>query len=219
MLETLYQDALLLAFSAAGLMLGKKTTRECMKDDDMRLFLGNTLLYEIMPSSHAERSAAEPAAGAVCSALENAGGGLPLIPCLQRLFDEKESLLSLIEAYTDDNGYPPNGLCFGFGCLVMLLAGARRGKDGGFELICGQETAVPSLGEEILLAFSRYACDMSPESLSYAVLADVELWGRDLREIEGLQEKMETVLRDLQLLGVHDVMVQAGKDAKFASGL
>ncbi len=219
MLETLYQDALLLSFSSAGLMLGKNTTRECMKDDDMRLFLGNTLLYEIMPASHAEKNAAESAAGAVCSALENAGGGLPLIGCQQRLFDEKESLLSLIEAYADDNGYPPSGLCFGFGCLIMLLAGARRAKNGGYEIIRGEETVSLPVSEDILRAFSRYACDMSAESLSYAVLSDVELWGRDLREIEGLQEKMETVLRDLQLLGVHDVMVRAGRDAKFASGL
>ena len=218
MVEALYQNALLLAFSAAGFMQGKNHTRDCMKDDDMRLFIGNTLLYEIMPASHAGRNEAEPAAGAVCSALENAGSGLPLLQTFPMVFDAMSDWLGLIERYTDDNGYPPSGLCFGFGCLIMLFAGVRIGKSGAWELIRGEETFTPPVPEEILRTFSRFACDMSSDSLSYAVLSDRELWGRDLREIEGLEEKMDVVLRDLQLLGVHDTMVQAGKAAKFASG-
>ena len=219
MLEALYQKTLLFTFSAAGFMLGKNHTRECMKDDDMRLFIGNTLLYEIMPASHAGKNDAEPAAGAVCSALENAGTGIPLLQAFSAVFDSMGEILPLIESYTDDNGYPPNGLCFAFGCLIMLFAGIRPGKTGAWELIRGEETFCPPVSEEVLRAFSHYACDMSSDSLSYAVMADVELWGRDLREIDGLQDKIERVLRDLQLLGVHDTMVQAGKDARYASGL
>ncbi len=216
----LYRNALLTAVSAAGFLLGKETTRDCMKDEDMRLFLGNTLLYEIMPSSHRERAEAEAAAGGVCASLESAGGGIPLTEAFPIVFDRIGETLALAERYADDNGYLPNGLVFGFSCLLMLFAGVRRKENGAYTLMKenGDEVGV-RMEERILKAFSTLACDMSYESMAYAALADVEIWDRDLRAVEGLEDKVTDMLRSLQILGVRETMIRAGKMAREASGM
>ncbi len=226
-----FRGALLLAFAAPGFLMGKNTTRECMKDDDIRLFLGNTLLYEIMPASHAEKSAAEEAAGGVCGALENAGGGLDMNTSFSMALCSAGDTLELMKRYLEDNGFLPWGLSFGFASLIMALSGVRRhapsgeekdqyGNDGAFyELIREDGPFRVDLDENTLRAFSRLSCDMSGESLAYAALADVEIWGRDLREIPGLEETVAEHLRDLQMLGVREAMILNGKRAREASGL
>ncbi len=217
----LYRNALLTAISAAGFLLGMNTTRECMKDDDIRLFLGNTLLYEIMPASHRERSEAEEAAGGVCAALENAAGGMPLKEAFEAVFAHLPETLALMSRYMDDNGYLPNGLTFGFACLLMLFAGVRKNAEGQYTLLRGdgEEVALSFDRRGILKEFSTLSCDMSYESLAYAALADVEIWDRDLREVEGLEQKLTESLCSLQLLGVREAMKAAGKKAREASGL
>ncbi len=230
-LPAVYRNALLTAFAPAGFLLGKDNTRECMKDDDIRLYLGNTLLYEIMPASHAEKSAAESTAGGVCGALENAGSGLGMNECFSMIFEGLKDTLGLMTGYMNDNGFLPWGLTFGFSCLIMMLSGVRRhvpdgnggtepaSGNGGYDLIRESGTFPVSLPPEIPEAFSRLSCDMSGESLAYAALADVEIWGRDLRDIPGLEEICAEHLGDLQVLGVREAMILNGKRAREASGL
>ncbi len=229
-ISDLYRSALLTAFVPCGFLLGKNSTRECMKDDDIRLYLGNTLLYEIMPASHAEKSTAESAAGGVCSVLENAGSGLMLNDAFSLIFEGLEGTLGLIVRYYDDNGFLPWGLTFGFACLIMALSGARRHRketaeealsltEDRFELLREQGAFEIRLPYGILSAFSRLACDMSPESLSYAALADVEIWGRDLREVPELEDRVAEHLGNLQMLGVREGMLLNARRAREASGL
>ena len=64
----------------------------------------------------------------------------------------------------------------------------------------------------MLAAFSRMSCDMPPESLAYAALSDREVWGCDLREIDGLEERVTNQLRDMQLLGARAAMTRAAEE-------
>ena len=231
-LAEIFRGALLLAFAAPGFLMGKNTTREYMKDDDIRLFLGNILLYEIMPASHAEKSAAETTAGGVCGALENAGGGLDMNASFSMALSSVGDTLEMMSRYHEDNGFLPWGLTFGFASLIMTLSGVRRHRPSGeekdregekdgdyYELIREEGPFRADLNEDMMHAFSRLSCDMSGESLAYAALADVEIWGRDLREIPGLEETVAEHLRDLQMLGVREAMILNGKRAREASGL
>ena len=123
-------------------------------------------------------------------------------------------LLPALSAYEKQNGVLPSCLCFGLSALIMLYAGIRKNEDGAYVLPGEEkETPVPDAGPA-LAAFSRMSCDMPPESLAYAALSDREVWGCDLREIEGLEEKVTGQLRDMQLLGARAAMVAAAEDAK-----
>ncbi len=217
-----FRCALLTAFAAPGFLMGKNNTRECMKDDDIRLFLGNSLLYEIMPAAHTEKSAAESAAGGVCGALENAGSGLDMNRAFALALEGLDGTLALAERYLSDNGVLPWGLTFGFSCFIMMLSGVRKSRESGreaYELIREDGPFEITLPAPLLDSFSRLACDMSAESLAYAALADVENWGRDLREIPGMEETVTEHLRDLQMLGVREAMILNGKRAREESGL
>ena len=202
--ETTYRAALLLVIQPAGLMLGYADTSQCMKDDLLRLTMGNSLLHEIMPASHAEKETAEKLAYKLCDELESQVHAWDLTD-LSFLFENLESILSLIRNYSDDRQVFPAGLTGGLACLIMLCTGLKKEHDGRYTLLLnGKEKALKPCSQ--MEAFSLLACDMPPETLSYAVLSDQALWGEDLRRIEGLEDAVSQRLLDLQILGVRETM-------------
>ena len=52
---------------------------------------------------------------------------------------------------------------------------------------------------------------MPAESLAYAVLSDRAIWEEDLRELPGLEDKIASDLRDLQLLGLEEAVNKTWK--------
>ena len=61
--------------------------------------------------------------------------------------------------------------------------------------------------EKALASFSRLSWDMQADSLCYAVLADAEIWGRDLRELDFLPERLMEAMTDIQILGLRQMLV------------
>ena len=57
---------------------------------------------------------------------------------------------------------------------------------------------------------------MDAESLAYAALADERIWGQDLREEEGLEERCARYLADIQLLGLSEAMQKTQKTQRTA---
>ena len=72
------QGALLSTLAGPGALLGMKSVRACMKDGEMRVFLGHALLHEIMPSMGRSREALDPVAMAVCAEMESPAVEQPL---------------------------------------------------------------------------------------------------------------------------------------------
>ena len=60
--------------------------------------------------------------------------------------------------------------------------------------------------EQALRSFSRLSWDMQADSLCYAVLADTEIWGRDLRALEFLPNRLTEAMTDIQLLGLYQAL-------------
>ncbi|NLD83839.1 MAG: hypothetical protein GX637_06700 [Clostridiales bacterium] len=60
------RGSLLSTILCPGLMAGLDTVRDCMKDEDIRPFLGHALLHEIMPNLGLNREELDPMAMAVC---------------------------------------------------------------------------------------------------------------------------------------------------------
>lgn len=208
------RDSLIFTILCPGLMAGLDTVRDCMKDGDIRPFLGHALLHEIMPNLGLNREELDPMAMRVCGEMENPPARLPLSLLLDHAAGAwQKSALPLIRKYQDREDALPPCLCMGLSCLIMLYSGARREEDGRYVYLRGEDDpcTLPE-DEEILSAFSRLACDMPPEMLSYAVLSDRAVWEEDLREIPGLEELIADQLRDLQLLGLRASLTKAWKD-------
>ncbi|MBQ7455509.1 MAG: hypothetical protein IJS53_03625 [Clostridia bacterium] len=193
--------------AAAGFLCGVNTIGEAMRDADLRVLLGGALTEELsagLPFSHTETL---EYAARVCAYLENACGGEAWPQMGQDLAARFVAcvLPAIAETEKREGALPPR-LCFALSALIMLYAGVREKQDGEY-VLPSESGEVPLLENEMALAaFSRLSCDMPPESLAYAALSDTQVWGCDLREIEGLEDKVAAQLRDMQLLGVRGAM-------------
>ena len=115
-------------------------------------------------------------------------------------------VLPTLKDYIAKEGKVPPCLCFGLSALIMFYAGAHRNADGTYEALRDGKPYPVRDDEYVLSAFSKLSCDMPAESLSYAALSDQEMWGQDLRAIEGLEQMVTNQLRDMQLLGLRTAM-------------
>lgn len=208
------QGALLSTVLCPGVMAGLDTVRDCMKDGDLRPFLGHTLLHEIMPNLGLNREELDPMAMQVCGEMENPPAPLPLPPLLDGAVKRwRLAALPILKKYQEREDAPPPCLCMGLSCLIMLFSGARREAEGGYVYPRGEDGACPLReDEDTLRAFSRLSCDMPPDTLSYAVLSDREIWEEDLRAVPGLEDMIAGQLRDLQLLGLRASLEKAWRE-------
>ena len=65
---------------------------------------------------------------------------------------------------------------------------------------------------EVLEAFSRLDHDVPSETLAYAVLADRDLWGADLRQIDGLEFAVACDLSAIQRIGLRETLRLSEKE-------
>ena len=194
----LYGDVSRFIVCYPGLILNVTDYAACMKDELIRAFYGNVLYYEVMPSSHTERETAEWAAVATSRLLE--ADASTLLDSAGDVFSAAEQVIGLIATFEADQQLLPEGLCFALTSFILALAGVRRNGDG-YEILAGEEPAPVSLPAPLGEAFRRLSTDMMPESLAYAVLSDAELWGRDLRQITGLEDKIAAMIAEVQAAG------------------
>ena len=97
---------------------------------------------------------------------------------------------------------------------VMLYAGAREDERGIYRVRRGEASFALRDEPKVLQSFARLAHDMPAESLAYAVLADRDLWGEDLREIDGLELRLSLGLSSIQRIGLRETIrrMDAGPD-------
>lgn len=197
--------------AACGALCGLESCGETMRDADIRALLGHVLTQEMLSCLDFEHTEGLRYAARVCAYLENACGGEKWPEIGEYLVRRLTGcILPAIMTYEKRCGTLPNGLCFALSAVIMLYAGVRMGEEKVY-ILPGAQGDMPALEEErVLSAFAHMSCDMPPESLAYAVLSDREIWGSDLREIAGLEEKVTSQLRDMQILGVREAMRAAG---------
>ena len=189
-----------------GVLFELNTVADCMADPVIRPFFGRCLQQELMPRM--DKEGRDEAVIAACRYLS-------FQPTSLRVNDLMDGALESFRLYLLPLiGEDTPCLTFCPCALIMLLAGGRRGE-GGYTLVGSDGSAVPlTRDEEGLASFSRLSCDMDAESLAYAALADERIWGRDLREEEGLEERCARYLADIQLLGLSEAMQKAQKTQK-----
>ncbi|MDO5327923.1 MAG: hypothetical protein Q4G00_14605 [Clostridia bacterium] len=196
----------------AGIMAGLDTVRDCMKDETIRPFLGHALLHEIMPSMGLNKETLDPLVIEICNEMENPTVIQPLSLLLNNAIRAwAAQTLPLLKAYLDREDELPPCLCMSLAMLIMLFAGTRREQDGDYAILKNGEPCRFTEDEDVLFSFSRLSCDMPAESLAYAVLSDRAIWEENLRELPGLEDKIASDLRDLQLLGLEEAINKTWK--------
>ena len=196
--------------AACACLCGVDTLGAAMREEELRALLGGMLTKEVIPALQLPREEGLRYAARVCAYLENACGQ-DRWPALGEGLCARFTacVLPAIVEYEKQKAVLPSCLCFALSALIMLYAGIRPGKEEGYCLPT-EAGETPVLDRPyVLQAFSHMSCDMPPESLAYAALSDRELWGCDLREVEGLEDRVADQLRDMQLLGAREAARRA----------
>lgn len=194
-------DGGIFLMAAAGWLNGCDTLRDCMNHPRLRRFIGEGFTEEILPAlAELDRGTVERQVIESFERYENplnrnrllrAAGGL-----LGRFVRGPLPLLRRLDGETFE---PPRRLSFALAATIMLYAGARRNPNSGAcEVARGKTVEALHDDPEKLEIFATLAHDMPPESLAYAALADRELWGMDLREIDGLEARVALDIAAMQ---------------------
>ena len=192
-------DAGLFLMAAPGWLLGLNTLSDCMKHEALRAFVGRAYMEELLPSDAAARAADAPQVIRAFERFENPLNDNAILRAAHhplRLF--RRAALPLIRAWAEENFEPPRRLAFALAATIMLLSGARPNAEGRWEVLRGSEAHRIDETPEALRVFATLSHDMPPEALAYAALADRELWGEDLREIDGLEARVALDIANIQ---------------------
>ena len=187
--------------AAPGWLNGCGTLADCMKHARLRKYVGETFTKELLPLlNDLPRPETE---ARVIEAFTRYENPLNRSRVLRAAPDPLKWFLTdgvaLIRRWADETFEAPRGLTFALSATVMLLAGARLNPETGrYEVARGRQTEPLDGDPEALATFAALAHDMPPETLAYAVLADRELWGRDLREIDGLEQRVALDIAAMQ---------------------
>lgn len=192
-------DAGLFLLAAPGWLLGMNTLADCMKHEALRAFVGKAYMEELMPADEAARAADAPYVIRAFERFENPLNDNALLRVAAPLLDRfRTSALPLIRAWAGEHFEPPRRLAFALAATIMLCAGARPNEKGQYEVLRGSERHALADSPDDLAVFATLSHDMPPEALAYAALADRELWGADLREIDGLEPRVALDIANLQ---------------------
>ncbi len=192
-------DAGLFLLAAAGWLRGHNTLSDCMKDEALRDYVGKAYMQELLPADEAARAADTPYVIRAFERFENPLNDNAILrvaaPLLGRF---RASALPLIRAWACENFEPPRRLAFALSATIMLYAGARPNEKGQYEVLRSSERHQIIDAADDLEVFSTLSHDMPPEALAYAALADRELWSDDLRDIDGLEQRVALDIANMQ---------------------
>ena len=192
-------DAGLFLMAAPGWLLGLNTLADCMRHEALRAFVGRAYMEELLPESEAERAGDAPYVIRAFERFENPLNDNAILRAAAPLLGRfRAAALPLIKRRAEERFEPPRRLAFALAATVMLCAGARPDEKGRYEVLRGSERHALSDDPAALAVFATLSHDMPPEALAYAALADRELWGEDLREIDSLEQRVALDIANMQ---------------------
>lgn len=200
-------DAVVFLCASAGFLSGMDSFAQVLKDEKLRAWVGHAFFDEIMPHLPWSREEITPCVISAFSRLENSMNDMPLLEIgrgLVRGFPH--TLLPAIRAHADAEFEAPKRLSLALSAAIMLYAGVRRDENGAYRVARGENTYALHDDEGCLQAFSSLSHDMPAETLAYAVLADRDIWGADLREIDGLEMRIAFNLSSIQRIGFRETL-------------
>lgn len=181
-----------------GILIGLDTVADCMNDPEIRPWFGHLLQEELMPQMPVDGR--EEAVIQACRYLGFKPASLKLCDLADGLIDSWSlHILPLMNEKTPR-------LIQAFAVLIMLFTGVRRGEGGYYLPQEALKDQCLTRDEKALNSFSRLSWDMQADSLAYAVLADTEIWGRDLRELDWLPDRLTEAMTDVQILGLRQLL-------------
>ncbi len=205
-------DSLIFICASLGFLCGMDTFAQALRDETLRSFAGRAFFEEILPQIPWSREEIAPYVISSFSRLENSMNDVPLLEVGRYMISNFPlTLLPAIRGYAHREFEAPPRLTLAFASAIMLYAGARKGDAEVYEVCRGEKRFPLQEDAKVLRIFSLLSHDMPSEALAYAVLADRDLWGEDLREIDGLELRLSLELSSIQRIGLRETLRRMDK--------
>ena len=205
-------DSVAFLCASAGYLSGMDTFAQVLRDEKLRAWIGSAFFEEILPALPFDRDAIAPDVISAFTRLENSSNDVPLMETAGLMGNLPRTLLPAMRAWAEREFEAPLRLSLALSAAIMIYAGARENGRGEYEILRGDKAEVIRDDRAILSAFSRLSHDMPAESLAYAALADRDIWGADLREIDGLEMRVAFNLSSIQRIGFRETLrMQSGE--------
>ena len=184
------------------MLAGWEIVRDCMEDDVISGFVKKFIYEEIIPILPLPEDELLEFAGAVSDRFKN-----PYIDhrlsdiSLNSIAKWKARVMPSLLEYTQKFGKLPALLSFSLAALIRFYKCSE--KDGNFIGI-GRGKAYPVRDD---VDVCRYFANMIWDANAVkTILANTDFWGRDLNQLDGLTEKVEQYIQQIDELGAHEVM-------------
>jgi tagaturonate reductase len=197
----------------AAYQAGENLVGECMRDPQIRDFMARAIYDEVIPTLTLPRQELDAFAGAVFERFSNPfiHHGLLSIS-LNSVSKYKTRVLPSVEHYLAMKGELPARLTFALAALITFYRGTEV-RDGALIGHRGGEEYRIQDGQTILETFARLwsGCDGSVEeirNLTEAVLQREDWWGKDLRELPGLPQRVGRYVESILNRGMRSTLQQ-----------
>ena len=185
-------------FVPGAWLAGFDIVRDCMHDETVRGFMNRMLEREVIPTLAAELDEADlkAFAAAVESRFDNPFIDHQLLSiCLNSTAKWRARDLPTLIDYVEATGELPRCLTTSLAALIAFYTTGFSGRDEeGLHLTRADGTAYTAADDAFVLDFYAERADAPDDELVRAVLGNEQMWGRDLREIAGLEEAVSAAL-------------------------
>ena len=197
----------------AAFLAGLDTVRQCMDDPLVRAYMIEGIREEILPTLDLPQAELEDFAARVVERFSNPFIEHRLLSiALNSTSKFKARVLPSIEAYLARRGTLPRRLAFSLAAQIAFYRGttlrgpALVGVRNGEEYSIQDDMRVLELFQKLWTDWDRTPADLGP--LVQKVLAQADLWGKDLNGLPGLTAAVTAGLQKILSSGVRDTLAE-----------
>lgn len=188
-------------------LAGKDIVRDCMEDDIITGFMYKTLQEEIIPTLDLPINELEEFSKSVIDRFKNPFIDHQLLSIsLNSTSKWRARVLPSLKKYVEKYNQIPK-------CLAASLAfyrGVRMEDHVMIGIRNGEEYKI--IDDKYILEFFLKHNKDNPEEITKAVCSNIEFWGEDLTEIEGLEREISNSLRELENSSIEEIMLNFTAD-------
>lgn len=174
-----------------GLMKGFVTVYDCMKDDETRAFVNETLDKEIIPFVSDDVEATKKFAKSIIDRFMNPFLNHRLTSiALNSVSKWRARVLPSFKDYYEEKGEIPRNLATGFGYLMAIYKSVKKGEDGKYYADLPSGRTELNDNSEYLDYFANGGCVIE-------FMKNENVWGEDLTKYGGFAEYVKKTVRGL----------------------
>lgn len=189
------------SFVLASYLMGNNIVRESMNDDDVRNFMMGTLHQEVIPTLSLPKADLEEFADAVVARFNNPYVDHALLAIsLNSVSKWRARCMPSFLGYIEKSGKLPARLTFSLAALMAFYTGSEIRDKALIGHRGEQEYCV--LDDMAVLEFFRDNSGKESLEFAKAFLGNINFFGQDLNQIEGLTSTVAAHLEDIKANGM-----------------